>query len=81
MRDPRAEHASGKQAALVGSHTRLPYYLGDLLVEFRVDEPGIMLGDIRDSGGPPVSGNVGADLIGCWIELRIAPRDPQLAQV
>ena len=72
--------ASWNQATLVGPRTRLPYYLGDLLVEFRVDEPGIVLGSIRDSGGPmQVSGNVRADLIGYRIELHIAARDPRLA--
>jgi hypothetical protein len=70
-----------RQATLVGPRTRLPYYLGDLLVDFHVDRPGIVLGRIRDSGGPmQVAGTVQADLIGYRIELRIAPRDPQLAQ-
>ncbi len=70
-----------KQATLVGPRTRLPYYLGDLLVELRVDEPGIVVGRISDSGGPmQVSGNMRADLIGYRIELHVAARDPQLAQ-
>jgi hypothetical protein len=70
-----------RQATLVGPRTRLPYYLGDLLVDFYVDRPGIVLGTIRDSGGSmQVSGTVKADLIGYRIELHIAPRDPQLAQ-
>jgi len=73
--------ATWKQATLVGPRTRLPYYLGDLLVEFHVDEPGIVLGRISDSGGPmQVTGSVKADLIGYRIELHIAARDPRLAQ-
>ena len=70
-----------KQATLVGPRTRLPYYLGDLRLDFRVDEPGIVLGNIHDNGGQmQVSGNIKADLIGYRIELLIAARDPQLAQ-
>ena len=72
--------ASWRQATLVGPRTRLPYYLGDLLVDFHVARPGVVLGDIRDSGGPmQVAGHVKADLIGYRIELHIAARDPQLA--
>jgi len=52
-----------------------------LLVGFRIDEPGIVLGNLRDSGGPmQVSGNVKADPIGYRIESRMPPRGPRLAQ-
>ncbi len=70
-----------RQATLVGPRTRLPYYLGDLLVDFHVDQPGVVLAGIRDNGGPmQVVGNVKADLIGYRIELRFAARDPRLAE-
>ena len=70
-----------RQATLVGPRTRLPYYLGDLQVDFFVDRPGIVLGRIHDSGGSmQVAGTVKADVVGYRIELHIAPRDPQLAQ-
>lgn len=69
-----------RQATLVGPHTRLPYYLGDLKVDFFVDRPGIVLGRIRDDGGPmQIQGQVKADLLGYRIELHLVPRDPQLA--
>jgi hypothetical protein len=69
-----------RQATLVGPRTRLPYYLGDLQVDFFVDRPGIVTGRIRDSGGPmQVNGSVKADVVGYRIEMRFAPRDPQLA--
>ncbi len=80
---PVAVHgrAFWRQATLVGPRTRLPYYLGDLLVEFDVDEPGVVRGRIHDSGGPmQVAGALKADAIGYRIELRIAPRDAQLAE-
>ncbi len=69
-----------RQATLVGPRTRLPYYLGDLQVDFFVDRPGIVLGSLRDSGGPmQVTGSVKADVVGYRIEMHLAPRDPQLA--
>ncbi len=70
-----------RQATLVGPRTRLPYYLGDLLIDFRVDRPGAVLGNIHDTGGSmQVAGNMSADAIGYRIELHFVPRDPQLAQ-
>ena len=76
MRDPRTDHASGKQATLFGPRTRLPYHPGEQAVDFHAHEPGLVLGGNRDSGGPtPVSGSVRAEPIGCRIELRIASPD------
>ena len=73
--------ASWRQATLVGPRTRLPYYLGDLRIDFFMDRPGVVLGRISDSGGPmQVDGDVKADLIGYRIALRIKARDPRLAQ-
>ncbi|MEO8743307.1 MAG: type II secretion system protein N [Lysobacteraceae bacterium] len=74
-------HASWRQATLVGPRTRLPYYLGDLRIDFYMDRPGVVLGRISDNGGPmQVDGDVRTDLIGYRIALRMKARDPQLAQ-
>ncbi len=73
--------ATWRQATLIGPRTRLPYYLGDLKIDFRVDRPGIVFGTIHDVGGAmQVAGNMSADAIGFRIELHFVPRDPQLAQ-
>ncbi len=70
-----------RQATLVGPRTPLPYYLGDLVVDFGVEKPGVVLGRIRDSGGPmQVAGNVTADLIGYTVALHFTARDPRLAE-
>jgi len=57
---------------------RLPYhlYLSDRAVDFHVHDRGLVLGGIRDSGGPTeVFGNVRVEAIGCRIEMHSASPD------
>lgn len=70
--------ATWRQATLLGP--RVPIFLGDLRVEFHVASPGIVIGTIRDLGGPvQVAGTLRMNLVGYRIDMEASPRDPLLA--
>jgi hypothetical protein len=67
-----------RQATLLGP--RVPIFLGDLRVDFHVASPGIVIGTIRDFGGPvQVAGTLRMNLVGYRIDMEASPRDPLLA--
>jgi len=67
-----------RQATLLGP--RVPIFLGDLRADFNVASRGIVMGTIRDLGGPVrVTGTLRMNLVGYRIDMEASPRDPMLA--
>ena len=67
-----------RQATLLGP--QVPIFLGDVRVDFRTASPGVVVGAIRDLGGPVrVTGALRMDLVGYRIDMEATPRDPLLA--
>jgi hypothetical protein len=71
-------HAIWRQATLLGP--RVPVFFGDVRVDFRTASPGVVIGVIRDLGGPVrVAGTLRMNLVGYRIDMEASPRDPLLA--
>jgi hypothetical protein len=71
-------HAVWRQATLLGP--RVPVFLGDVRVDFRTQSPGVVVGVIRDLGGPVrVTGSLRMNLVGYRIDMEASARDPLLA--
>jgi len=68
-----------RQATLLGP--RMPVLLGDLRADFHVASSGVVIGKIRDLGGPvQVEGSLRLTLVGYRIDMLAEPRDPLLAE-
>lgn len=72
-------HAIWREATLLGP--RVPVFLGDLRADFKVANPGVVVGTIRDVGGPvAVQGSLRLTLVGYRIDMQATPRDPLITQ-